>query len=1158
MQASTDFLQEYQQTEAAYNQGNYEEAAALVYQLVENYPEDPSARLLCGYIYGYGLQQFEVAREQYFAVLELTDDPELIDQAHEAMTQADQYIADSAAYAVSGDLGSDIALDDPDDLGTADTQLEDEELMAETAISHADLDQFANHSETQLDSELNLDELEELSVSDLDSSPLNAEIDLDKVDLSKSQRQAGGIEAEEDLNEISIDLSDDDLDLEDLSGDLQFEDLMNSGNLDSESQQEMLNPNPITAENPFAQGGEGLSDQIDEDAIATQLESDPFELDDEQISDSVEQEIRQPDEDWSGNFLAEEPPENYDTLPQSETSETDSEEAFEIDDIMELGDFEDDEPASKVATQKNGRPQTQPTVAHSTTRDVSENAEGIDLDEFNSDLDDIFQSLQFAPDSENEDISDDLHFSSSDQPATTSATLTEQANGKSYIPPTEEIEEFDEELHGGDAEAETLLMEPSGSTEDDFQLDAQSGFTLDDFSADPDLESDDDEAHTPSFFNQSSWSNGSSVNNGNTEHEEMFDASEIPDSFGLDAFDDETFAEEADFSDANGTSHVPEDEFSDGFTESEDFNEDLSTTSSNLDEDDFLDNFDEFDDLGNLPDFEATREEEAAFISDSSGFNEEVDSDFTVTASSALDRDNSAISNDELFNVPLDQEVVTTFTSQIDDPAEAAVTVEQGAFAFLENKTFKVKFLYTAIGTGVATLILVATATNIITQTAALNQKREVVNSLRTSGWIVTMVAGVTSFLSAWGLGNIASRQMSKASQDLQHQFDSISRNNLKARATVYAIDELGQMSAKFNRMAQFIETTTVEAQRKAEEQEEAKENLQRQVIRLLDDVEGAARGDLTVTAEVTADVLGAVADSFNLTIQNLREIVVQVKQAARQVSKGATDSATFAKDVAGDALRQAEELAATLNSVQVLTDAIQRVADSAREAEEVARTAADVATRGGEAVQMTVAGILKIRETVAETTREVKRLAESSQEISKIVAIISTIASRTNLLALNASIEAARAGEAGRGFAIVADEVRQLADRSAKSLKDIEQIVMQIQSQTNSVMMAMEEGNQQVIDGTRLAEKAKQSLDNIIQVTNRIDVLVRSITADTVEQNETARAVAQVMQAVEHSAQETSQEAHRVSNALSNLVGVARDLLTSVERFRVDPSERK
>jgi twitching motility protein PilJ len=248
-----------------------------------------------------------------------------------------------------------------------------------------------------------------------------------------------------------------------------------------------------------------------------------------------------------------------------------------------------------------------------------------------------------------------------------------------------------------------------------------------------------------------------------------------------------------------------------------------------------------------------------------------------------------------------------------------------------------------------------------------------------------------------------------------------------------------------------------------------------------------------------------------------------------------------------------AEELAVTLNSVQMMTDSIQRVAESAREAEEVARSSSVTALRGGESVERTVAGILQIRETVSETARKVKRLAEASQEISKIVAVINQVASRTNLLALNASIQAAKAGEAGRGFAIVADEVRQLADRSAKSLEEIEQIVLQIQSETGSVMMAMEEGIQQVLDVTERAEQAKRSLEDIIQVSNRIDALVRSITADTVEQRENSRAVAQVMQSVELTAQETSQESQRVATALLNLVMIARDLLTSVERFRVE-----
>ncbi|TAF06857.1 MAG: methyl-accepting chemotaxis protein, partial [Nostocales cyanobacterium] len=305
--------------------------------------------------------------------------------------------------------------------------------------------------------------------------------------------------------------------------------------------------------------------------------------------------------------------------------------------------------------------------------------------------------------------------------------------------------------------------------------------------------------------------------------------------------------------------------------------------------------------------------------------------------------------------------------------------------------------------------------------------------------------------------------------------------------------------------------------------------------------------------AEVTADVLGAVADAFNLTIQNLRDIVQQVKVAAREVTKGSTNSETFARALSGDALRQAEELGVTLNSVQKMTESIKEVADAAKEAEKVARDASVIALKGGEAVENTVAGILEIRETVAETTRKVKRLAESSQEINSIVALVSQIASRTNLLALNASIEAVRAGEAGRGFAIVADEVRQLADKSAKSLKDIEQIVMQIQSETSSVMTAMEEGTQQVIKGTQLAEEAKRSLEDIIQVADHIDSLVRSITSNTIEQTETSSAVAQVMQSVELTAQHTSQEAQRVSGALQHLVGVSRDLIASVERFRVE-----
>ena len=609
---------------------------------------------------------------------------------------------------------------------------------------------------------------------------------------------------------------------------------------------------------------------------------------------------------------------------------------------------------------------------------------------------------------------------------------------------------------------------------------------------------------------------------------------------------------------------------------SEDFYDDEEFTADETEEPqassvDFLDEFEDFDDLGEIPNFDSEDNTDSSQFNTTSGFLEatmDVQSGRRgQTESSAMDfadmTDGSIVQDEELFTIASSSDRVPAFAQTESGTVETAVTLEQGPFSFFENASLKNKPVIAALTAGILSAVAVAGISHVSTRYLANSERfdievrRRLLPHVQLGGLAMSLTAGLAGGATTWFLGRLSATQVKRTTVDLQGAFDAVSQGDFGVRAAVVSEDELGQMSAKFNQMARVIYTTTNEAQRRAEEMEQAKEDLQRQVIRLLDDVEGAARGDLTVTAEVTADVLGAVADSFNLTIQNLREIVLQVKQAARQVSKGATDSESFARSLASDALRQAEELAATLNSVQVMTNSIQQVAKSAREAEEVARSASATALKGGEAVERTVASILEIRETVAETTRKVKRLAESSQEISKIVALISGIASRTNLLALNASIEAARAGEAGRGFAIVADEVRQLADRSAKALKEIEQIVMQIQSETGSVMMAMEEGQQQVIGGTKLAEQAKRSLEDIIQVANRIDVLVRSITADTVEQTETSRAVAQVMQAVELTAQETSQEAHRVSGALQNLVGVSRDLLTSVERFRVETNER-
>ncbi|WP_239121218.1 MULTISPECIES: methyl-accepting chemotaxis protein [Spirulina sp. CCY15215] len=685
-----------------------------------------------------------------------------------------------------------------------------------------------------------------------------------------------------------------------------------------------------------------------------------------------------------------------------------------------------------------------------------------------------------------------------------------RGNSADELPPEDvEDDSYDEdEVYGLDDDLETISFTTPSKPQDDFAFD--------------DFNNLDNNNYENGNYENGSYENGD--------------------------YEDESLAEDTDFGDVGAEGMDLTDE-SGGFLEEFDvFNDDLPSFGNAADIPDSAIGFDDsgFDDSG-FDDSSFDDDPSLAFSDSSAALGAA-----TMGGVAAAEAGDTGIFG---LQSPADK-APTNFTKTDRHVVETNVEIEQGRFAWFENFPLMKKQWFMAVAAGTSSAIAVVLISFLSFVSAPDEKKVVIVPYMRVWNALMGLVAGGAAGGTIWFFGRTTVEQIQQSTQDLQSRFDAVSQGDFNAKATIYAEDEFGQLAAGFNEMARVILTTTSEAQRRAEETEQQKEDLQRQVIRLLDDVEGAARGDLTVRAEVTADVLGAVADAFNLTIQNLREIVQQVKTAAREVNKSSGDNEQFARGLQSDALRQAEELAVTLNSVQMMTDSIRRVAENAREAEEVARSAAAVAVKGGDSVEHAVSGILQIRETVAETTRKVKRLAESSQEISKIVAVISQIASRTNLLALNASIEAARAGEAGRGFAIVADEVRQLADRSAKALKDIEQIVLQIQSETSLVMQAMEEGTQQVIDGTKRAEQAKRSLEDIIQVSNRIDALVRSITADTVEQTESTLAVAQVMQSVELTAQETSQESQKVASSLQNLVGIARDLLASVERFRVDDTE--
>ncbi len=342
-------------------------------------------------------------------------------------------------------------------------------------------------------------------------------------------------------------------------------------------------------------------------------------------------------------------------------------------------------------------------------------------------------------------------------------------------------------------------------------------------------------------------------------------------------------------------------------------------------------------------------------------------------------------------------------------------------------------------------------------------------------------------------------------------------------------------------------------AEKSSDEERLEKEVIQMQLLELLSEVEGAAQGDLTVRAEVTAGEIGTVADFFNSIVENLRDLVTQVKETATQVNQAIGANEGAIRQLADEALSQSAEINLTLDAVDEMTYSMQAVASSAQQAATVAQTASRTAKKSGQAMDLTVQNILHLRETVGETAKKVKRLGESTQQISRVVALINQISMQTNLLAINAGIEAARAGEEGQGFAVVAEEVGELAARSASATKEIEQIVENIQRETSEVVAAMELGTTQVVEGTRIVEDAKHSLSQILEVSRQVDSLVQSISSTTTSQVQTSQTVRSLMKEIAVVSQRTSTSSHQVSESLQQTLEISQQLQETVGTFKVN-----
>jgi methyl-accepting chemotaxis protein PixJ len=431
---------------------------------------------------------------------------------------------------------------------------------------------------------------------------------------------------------------------------------------------------------------------------------------------------------------------------------------------------------------------------------------------------------------------------------------------------------------------------------------------------------------------------------------------------------------------------------------------------------------------------------------------------------------------------------------------------------------------------------------------------------------LATVASAAVIGLVAAFLAERATRPIKTAAQTVE----KLGQGELNARIDVVGEDELAILGTNINKMAEDLESlieqqkaetervetarqeARMEANASAQEQREAKEFIQRRALELLIEVDPVSRGDLTVRANVTPDEIGTVADSYNAIIRSLRQIVQNVQGAAATVTYTAEGNVETVQKVAAEATEQSLAITNALEQLQVVTQSSAGVAEFARQAEQQVLLANTAVQDGDNAMNRTVEGISTIRETVSQTSKKVKRLGEASQKISKVVNLISGFAAQTNLLALNAAIEAARAGEEGRGFSVVAEEVRALAQQSAAATAEIESLVEEIQTQTNEVVTAMEAGTEQVVAGTQLVEESRQKLTQISAVSTQVNTLINEIANAAAKQTQASETVSQTMEGVAVIASDTSKQSEEMADSFGRLLEVAQGLQVSVAQFKV------
>lgn len=413
---------------------------------------------------------------------------------------------------------------------------------------------------------------------------------------------------------------------------------------------------------------------------------------------------------------------------------------------------------------------------------------------------------------------------------------------------------------------------------------------------------------------------------------------------------------------------------------------------------------------------------------------------------------------------------------------------------------------------------------------------------------IITIAAFVVGIFFSSVLGILIFQSIASPILAISNTVHKVSEGDISARTNIAGTDELATLGQTLDDLLQDKMATL-------DRSEKENKVLNDSIINLLRAVSLLSQRDLTINLPVTEDVTGPLADAINKLTRDTSTVLAKVTTVAEHVeaaSEQVDSKANFVKNVA---MTQQQDLARTAQELAQASIELNNIVAAAKQCNQIAEQAGKSTQTATETVTDTLQGMTTIRETINEAGKRIKRLGERSQEINTVVDLIKDIAERTHVLALNSSVQAAAAGEAGRGFAVIADEVQRLAENAKRATGEISSLVKNIQIETNDTMTTMEKTIGYVVEGSKLAESAGRQMNETQQITSTLVAAVKEIAANTEKQAEISGQLRERAQIINQSTHDTAKQLDEQLIQTKSLTDFCKQLISSVKIFKLPTS---